>query len=296
MGDSVDILDVLIVGAVPEHDWAAILGSEYRVMTADTPSAALALLEGACAMVVSDAGRSAEAGLSLLQAIERRSPHVIRMMSAPVADASLLVSAINEARVFAFLPQPLDVAETRRQFERAARLYRDARKQAQALARLRTAASHTGGQVPVDGDAIASSAQVDPVTDLWNRQHLVERLEDEANRLKRYDIPFGVLMVEVDEAFERPAAELLAEFVRRVDVCSRFEANTFLVLCPNTDEQGMERLPERVRHAFSRADLPGSPVGDLPDLRLTPIAVTEAPAPPDEVLARLREARKNSSS
>lgn len=300
MSDEVETLDVLVIGqeAVAQPEWAAVLGDRFNVSHApDTRRAIQHLERSACAVVVANASGSTDASVALLQAVAVRWPHVIRMMTAPCEDASAAVRAINDAGVFAFLPLPLDLTATARLFERATESYRGQRAQVETIAELRAALSRMEGQMAqVEVEAVASRAQIDADTELWDRHHLVERLEDEANRLARYGIPFGVLMVEVDpavEGMERAAADLLRDFVRRVDVCARFEPSTFVILAPSTDGPGMSRLPERVRDAFSAAALPDAPAGTEPSIKLTQIAVTEAPASPGEVLARLQEARKN---
>lgn len=141
--------------------------------------------------------------------------------------------------------------------------------------------------------AVASRARVDPATDLWDREHLIERLEDESNRVARYKVSFGAVLVELlapNLALEAAVGELLRGFVRKVDVCVRYAPSTFVVVCPNTDEAGMRHFGTRVIDAVARANLPGFGPGLRPPLAVATVTLASGPVPADEILVRLDEA------
>jgi len=247
---------------------------------------ALATLENqACAIILAHAG---EAGERVLSHVAQRFPHVLRVLMAPADDAEAAIRAINELAAFGFLassvaPEALTVMLTR-----AAEHYRDQQRQVETMAELRATVSRLHDQIAqVEHSSVAGLSGVDATTDLWDRQILVERVEDEANRLARYKVPFGLISIRVPQELEVAAAGVLQDFVRRVDVCARFEPGRFIVVCPSTDPAGVDVVPGRMHAALSEAGLPG--------IAITALAVREA-APVDELLARLIAAAEKNSA
>ncbi len=287
-------LPVLVVDTTSGEgsaNWTVLLGEEFHVTVAHTAAAALDHLEAhGPAIVLIDAGLER----SLLDTIAIQWPEVVRLVMGSYNATSVAVKAINETGAFGFLPLPLNVGVTLSLFHRAADTYREQKKQVETIAMLRAALTRMEDQITqVERESITAAASVDPDTELWDRQYLIERLEDEGNRLARYKIPFGVVAVEVagdPEAREADAADVLRDFIRRVDVAARIEPGRFFVLCPSTDEAGMRRLPERLTEAFTAAALPYSPEGDTPKLAMATVALSEGVVSPDEVMARLHTA------
>lgn len=230
----------------------------------------------------------------LLAAVAERWPNIVRLVAAAPDAMVQAIHVVNEAGVLGWLLLPLDDELTTALLERAAERHHKQQSEVQTIAELRAALDQMQGQIAeIEQQSIASQANIDAETELWDRQYLVERLEDEANRLARYGTSFGVLWFEVDaepSKLEAAVAELLRSFVRRVDVCARFAPRTFVVVCPNTDEDGMVRLPERLHDALRAARLPGAPVGVLPATVIATIDLTEGQLAADEILARVRAA------
>ncbi len=287
-------LPVLVVDAAAADtsaDWSTLLGDDFHVTVVHDGTSALEHLEAArSAIVLVDA----KLERVLLDTIAAQWPEVVRLVMGNYTATSVAVKAINEAGAFGFLPLPLNVGVTLSLFQKAADCYRDHRKQVETIAMLRAALSRMEEQITqVEVESVSAAASVDAQTELWDRQHLIERLEDEANRLARYKAPFGVVAIQVPATpaqLEFDAAELLRDFVRRVDVAARMEPHRFFVLCPSTDENGMRRLPDRIQDAFTAASLSGSPAGEAPRLAVATVALTEGKVSADEVLARLQMA------
>jgi len=116
----------------------------------------------------------------------------------------------------------------------------------------------------------------DPLTKLFNRRFLMERLETELARVRRGN-DLAVLMIDLDK-FKRvnderghhagdrvlaDIAEALSEATREVDVPGRYGGDEFVVLLPDTGPraalQVAERLVEAVRAVGERFD-PVAPV------------------------------------
>lgn len=105
---------------------------------------------------------------------------------------------------------------------------------------------------------------VDPVTGVWNRLQVVERLTGEWSRSERYGSPIACLLVEVlgiAELRERHGAfvadEVLKTVARRLkrtvrdhDVVGRFGDDRFVILAI-TDGEGAKALGGRLRKAVS---------------------------------------------
>ena len=292
-------LRVLVVSRAEDAEgaWSSLLGDAFDVLAARPAAALDALGAEACDIAVFDADDLRDAGL--LEQVAASYPQVTRILAAPLdgVEATAACRAVGQASLFGLLPKPADPALTRALLERAAASVHARREASETIAELRAAVERMREEARRAEQAqMASQAQIDPATDLWDRQHLVERLEDEANRLARYGIPYGVILIELQApvaGLEHATADLLRDFVRRVDVSTRFEPNTFVVVCPSTDAPGVQRLASRILDAVSLAELPGAPRGSLPDLVLCTVAHTEPPSPPDETLARLQVARRH---
>ncbi|MBX3271772.1 MAG: GGDEF domain-containing protein [Sandaracinaceae bacterium] len=114
-------------------------------------------------------------------------------------------------------------------------------------------------------------SQRDPLTQLYNRRHLMERLDAELARVRR-GRPLAVVMLDLDR-FKRvnderghqqgdeilgAIAGALRDATREVDVPGRYGGDEFLVLLPDTSaasaRQVAERLAAAVREVGERFD------------------------------------------
>ncbi len=114
-------------------------------------------------------------------------------------------------------------------------------------------------------DRLASIAIRDELTDLYNRRHFLERLEEELSRTDREHIPLHIAVVDLDhfkrinDTYGHPAgdevlkrfAALASQCLRRSDVLARYGGEEFVVLFPHTSSQACLAALERLRHSFS---------------------------------------------
>jgi two-component system cell cycle response regulator len=118
-------------------------------------------------------------------------------------------------------------------------------------------------------------ANTDPLTACLNRRAMLDRLERELARARRYRHQLSVLMIDIDwfktindtrghlvgDSVLRKLGEMLKQEARSVDIVARYGGEEFTVILPDTDLEGgttfAERLRERAEHYdFSEAGDP----------------------------------------
>lgn len=102
---------------------------------------------------------------------------------------------------------------------------------------------------------------LDKVTELYNHNTITRILTDEFKRSKRYKHDCTVLMILVDglygiqqnagseasDSILKGLADFLMNEVRDVDIPARYSAEQLLVVCPETNAEGVAVLAERIR-------------------------------------------------
>jgi two-component system cell cycle response regulator len=115
-------------------------------------------------------------------------------------------------------------------------------------------------------------ARTDPLTQTHNRRALMERLTSELERARRYGLTLSLLMVDLDhfklvnDTYGHPVgdealritARVLQREARTVDLVSRYGGEEFVVMLPETGEEGAVAVAERIRIRIAeQAILPG---------------------------------------
>ena len=141
-----------------------------------------------------------------------------------------------------------------------------------------------------DNHRLEALAQTDPLTQLVNRRALTIRLVTEMERVRRYNAPLAMLLVDLDhfklinDTYGHLAgddvlfsvATVLKRAVRSVDTVARYGGEEFVIVLPETGKQGAISFAERIRdklasHRFT--------VGGRQDIRVTAsIGVATYPA------------------
>lgn len=108
---------------------------------------------------------------------------------------------------------------------------------------------------------IAEISSVDPLTKLYNRQHLKQVLDNEFIRYKRYKIPFSILFIDIDgfkivndtlghQAGDNiliSVSEIITSDLRDLDVCTRYGGDEFVLVLPHTNHFKAYEIAERIR-------------------------------------------------
>ncbi len=101
----------------------------------------------------------------------------------------------------------------------------------------------------------------DGLTGLLNRKHILDLLDREISRSRRYEHPVSVLMLDIDyfkkvndtyghqtgDTVMRRLAELFCDALREIDLVGRYGGEEFLILLPDSDAQSGVRTAERIR-------------------------------------------------
>ncbi|MBX6332806.1 MAG: diguanylate cyclase [Gemmatimonadaceae bacterium] len=150
-------------------------------------------------------------------------------------------------------------------------------------------------------------ALTDPLTQTHNRRALMERLTAELERARRYALQLSMLMIDLDhfkavndsyghvvgDEVLRGVSRILQREARAVDVVARFGGEEFVVVLPETGEEGAMALAERIRSRV--AETPPLSGGEYGWLRVTvSIGVATIPSPrvnsPEDLIALADEA------
>ncbi|NOQ51354.1 MAG: diguanylate cyclase [Desulfuromonadaceae bacterium] len=104
-------------------------------------------------------------------------------------------------------------------------------------------------------------AQTDPLTRLYNRRYLYEKLTAELNRCYRGTSPISLIMADIDH-FKRvndqyghqvgdevlvKISDLLQEKLRTYDLAARYGGEEFCLVLPETDLEAAQNIAERIR-------------------------------------------------
>ena len=121
--------------------------------------------------------------------------------------------------------------------------------------------AHTIEQTKADNARLEALAHTDPLTHLLNRRALTIRLVAELERVRRYNSPLTMLMIDLDhfklvndtyghlvgDEVLRGIGMILQRSVRSVDMVARYGGEEFVIVLPETGETGAVAFAERIR-------------------------------------------------
>ncbi|MGC8483531.1 MAG: diguanylate cyclase [Thermodesulfobium sp.] len=110
----------------------------------------------------------------------------------------------------------------------------------------------------------------DSLTDSYNRRYFQERLEEEIDRTKRNNIPFSLIMLDIDDfkaindnyghiVGDKVLVEIVKfvkNRIRKTDFIARWGGEEFMILLTNTDLNNAEKLALELKNGMSKLDIP----------------------------------------
>jgi two-component system cell cycle response regulator len=116
-----------------------------------------------------------------------------------------------------------------------------------------------------DNHRLEALAHTDPLTQLVNRRALTIRLVTEMERVRRYNAPLSMLLIDLDhfklindtyghiagDDVLAAVATILQRAVRAVDMVARYGGEEFVVVLPETGRHGAVAFAERIREKVS---------------------------------------------
>jgi diguanylate cyclase (GGDEF)-like protein/PAS domain S-box-containing protein len=115
--------------------------------------------------------------------------------------------------------------------------------------------------VPQKKSELQRMGLLDPLTELGNRRYLEMHLNSRLEEMKRYGLPFGILILDVDdmeninEAYGtvtgnkvlKMISQTLASNIRFFEVTGRWNGEQFLVVLLNLDEKKLDLVANKLR-------------------------------------------------
>ena len=117
-------------------------------------------------------------------------------------------------------------------------------------------------------DKMKTLATTDELTGLHNRKYLLERMEQEISRAKRYGNALSLLLFDLDffkvvndiygyewgDVLLKSIADKLRNVIRKEDILTRYGDEEFVVVLPNTAEDNAFLFAERFRAEVERME------------------------------------------
>ena len=117
-------------------------------------------------------------------------------------------------------------------------------------------------------DKLKTLSTTDELTGLHNRRYLLERMEQEISRAKRYSTPLSLLLFDLDffkvvndiygyewgDVLLPSIADKLKQLIRKEDIITRYGDEEFIVVLPNTSEDNAFLFAERFRKDIEKME------------------------------------------
>ena len=146
----------------------------------------------------------------------------------------------------------------------------------------------------------------DPLTNVYNRRHLFERLKDEMIRASRQKRPLSLMLLDLDKFKEyndthghvagddllRNAARLIGKSIREgVDSVYRYGGDEFAVILIDAEPSVAGEIAKRIKQAFKESGEISSSIGWI--MYKENMSVTDFISEADRFLYRAKSARSN---
>lgn len=195
-------------------------------------------------------------GLEVFEAARKKDPEVVALILTGSASVETAVEALR-AGVFDYLTKPLESLAT---FDLALTRALQHRFLVSENKRL--------------FDEVQRLAVTDSLTSVYNRHKLMESLNLEIERARRYDRPLSIIMIDMDglkpfnDTYGHAAgdealilvADSIKSCIRKVDMPTRFGGDEFMILLPETDLEVAIGVMERICREVEQREFLHGPV------------------------------------
>jgi diguanylate cyclase (GGDEF)-like protein len=248
-------------------------------------------------VIISDQRMPNMSGVDFLAIAEQELPRAVRVLVTAYSDYSSLVKAVNLAHVHHFVEKPFHTVDlitvvdslvrsrelererdelvdrltkTVQDLDRANLLLAESEAHLQKLVVERTQQlSRTNDELQRANELLRQLAVRDGLTGLFNHRYLMEHLTIELARAERYERPFGMLFLDIDDfkqvndrfghavgdqVLVAAARVVSSDTLRRSDFAARYGGDEFCVLLPETGSEGALVKAERIRHTIETSD------------------------------------------
>ncbi|MFA5338165.1 MAG: HD domain-containing phosphohydrolase [Candidatus Omnitrophota bacterium] len=180
-------------------------------------------------------------GIDLLKYVKEINPETMTIIFTGYASLESSISALNEG-AFGYLQKPLNIGEVKILISKALRMQQLFIENRELLEKLK------------------ELSLKDIETEVYNHKYLIERLNSELLRAKRYALSISLAMIDVDyfnsindlyghaygDKILKELAKYLKQFVRGMDIVTRYGGEEFVIILPDTDKQSTNRFAERL--------------------------------------------------
>jgi diguanylate cyclase (GGDEF)-like protein len=264
---------------------STLLAPEFQVFTADSADSAEAVFsQRQIDVILTDQNMPRRTGVQLLEWVRLNHPRTVRLLMTGYGELEDAVEAINRGHVYHYLLKPWRTEELLQVLRNAAEKFVLERNRDDLLEELHRSKADLEQRVAERTRELEEAnrllqqrtrelerlALTDPLTGLLNRRAMEESAAFELKRHKRFpgaltfalidadhfkDINPQDLLPGGDEAL-RGLALVLTNSLREVDLVGRMGGEEFLVIAPETNQEGAVTLAERIRSAVERATIP----------------------------------------
>ena len=212
-------------------------------------------------VIISDMRMSEMDGVELLRNAAEISNDTVRIILTGYADINAAVSAINEAKIDAYITKPWTKSELVSEIEKGIKIYEQRFLEKKRLDELLTENENNVKNI----EKLSQLAMVDQLTGLANRRHFDEHIAQEWSRALRNNTSIAFLMIDIDhfklindtlghaegDRVLKEIAGILNEAMQRPgDFVARYGGEEFAVILPETNE--VKHISEFLRLAVKK--------------------------------------------
>jgi diguanylate cyclase (GGDEF)-like protein len=263
---------------------SALVAPEFQVYTADSADSAEEVFRRhPIDLVLTDQNMPRRTGVQFLEWVRQHHPRTIRLLMTGYAELEDAVDAINRGQVYHYLLKPWRTEELLQVLRNAAEKFTLERNRDELLDELHRAKVELEQRVADRTRALEETnrllqqrtrelerlALTDPLTGLLNRRAMEESASFELKRHKRFPGSLTFALIDADHFKDvntqyllpggdevlRGLAKLLTASLREVDLVGRMGGEEFLVIAPETSEEGAVTLAERIRSTVAQTPI-----------------------------------------